>query len=52
MITVEIVNNVVNKLYKGLNPKGIISEHAGFWIDRFLNAEKMKLLKERFGSAN
>ncbi len=48
----EIVNNVVNQLYEVLNPKDIVSEQAGFWIDRFLNAEKMKLLKERFGCAN
>ncbi|MGR3304498.1 MAG: hypothetical protein ACUZ8I_18640 [Candidatus Scalindua sp.] len=50
--TAETVNNVVNKLYESLNPKDIISEQAGFGINRFLNAEKMKLLKERFGSAN
>lgn len=50
--TAETVNNVVNKLYEGLNHKDIISEQAGFWIDRFLNAVKKKLLKERFGSAN
>jgi hypothetical protein len=49
---VEIVNSVVNKLYEGLNREDIISEQAGFWIDRFLNTEKMKLLKERFGRAN
>ena len=28
-ITVEIVNNVDNKLYEGLNPKDITSEQAG-----------------------
>jgi len=44
---VETVNRVVNKLYEGLNPNNIISEQAGF-----LNTEKMKLLKVRFGSAN
>ncbi len=48
----EIVNNVVNKLYEGLNPKDTTSEQAGFWIDIFLNAEKMKLLKERIDCAN
>lgn len=48
----KIVNSVVNKLYEGLNLKDIISEQAGFWIDRFLNTERMKLLKERLGSAN
>ncbi len=48
----ETVNNVINKLYEGLNSKGIISELAGFRIDGFLNAEKMKLLKVRSGSAN
>ncbi len=48
----EVVNSVVNKLYEGLNPKNIISEQAGFRIDKFLNAEKKKLLKERFGCAN
>ena len=48
----EIVNNVVNKLYEGLNPKDIISEQAGLWKDRFLKAEKMKLLKERIDCAN
>ncbi len=41
------VNRVVNKLYEGLNPKNIISEQAVF-----LNTEKMKLLKVRFGRAN
>jgi hypothetical protein len=35
-----------------LNPKNIISEQAVFWINRLLNIEKMKLLKERFGRAN
>ena len=48
----ETVNSVVNKLYNGLNPEGIISEQAGFWIDRFLSTEKMNLQKERLGSAN
>ena len=43
----KTVNRVVNKLYEGLNPKNIISEQAVF-----LNTEKMKLLKVRFGSAN
>ena len=51
-ITVETVNSVANKLYEGLNPNNIISEQAGFWVDRFLNTEKIKLLKVRFGSAN
>jgi hypothetical protein len=46
-ITVETVNSVVNKLYEGLNHNDIISERA-----RFLNTEKMKLLKERFCSAD
>jgi hypothetical protein len=44
---VKTVNRVVNKLYEGLNPKNIISEQAVF-----LNTEKMKLLKVRFGRAN
>ncbi len=43
----KTVNRVVNKLYEGLNTNNIISEQAGF-----LNTEKMKLLKVRFGSAN
>ena len=51
-ITVEIVNNIINKLYECLNPKDIVSEQAGFRIDRFLNTEKVKLLKERFCCAN
>lgn len=41
----EIVNNVVNKLYEGLNPKDIISEQAGFWIDRFLNTEENEIVE-------
>jgi len=49
---VEIINNVLNKLYEGLNPKDIILEQAGLWKDRFLRAEKMKLLKERIDCAN
>ena len=43
----KTVNRVVNKLYEGLNPNNNISEQTGF-----LNTEKMKLLKERFGRAN
>ena len=43
----KTVNRVANKLYEGLNPKNIISEQAVF-----LNTEKMKLLKVRFGRAN
>jgi len=42
---VETINGVVNKLYEGLNHNKI-SEQAGFWIDRFFNTEKMKLLKD------
>ena len=48
----EIVNNVINKLYEGLNPKDIISEQAGLWKDRVLSAEKIKLFKERIDCAN
>ena len=43
----KTVNRVVNKLYESLNPNNNISEQTGF-----LNTEKMKLLKVRFGSAN
>ena len=43
----KTVNRVVNKLYESLNPNNNISEQTGF-----LNTEKMKLLKERFGRAN
>jgi hypothetical protein len=49
---VEILDNVINKLYEGLNLKDIISEQAGLWKDRFLKVKIMKLLKERIDCAN